>query len=498
MTMQKYKKRMIYPIKIKGKTKKQVTKLNLSGKNLTAFPENVFDYPNLTKLVLSNNRIKAIPKEILKLKKLKVLDLANNKISVLQSGVFKLPKLRTLNIYGNQIKKFPKQICESNIRVLIAGGNQIEEFDLSVLNQLEEVDLTNNLIKRLVMPEKLPYLKVLRAKNNPLELELDSVPVDLIKTLKFCDLKRVDTKHSDGENSLKAIQEVNNLKKESKSEAVTKESELIDLLHQATEAFVLEWNQCEEYVFEGIFQGTSYRLWMDIKPYSETHEFFAYGLAVFHEKWNIIVYEEEDPESTILSGLGEKLSKLYEIARRKKHSRARNEIQNTVINNDIMEELSNRVFIVHGHNEEMKQYVARTVSELGLKPIILHERPNMGKTIIEKFLSNAEKSGFAIILLSADDLGISKRDKEKATKEGKQTDDVLASRARQNVIFEMGCFIGMLGRPNVFLLLEEGVEKPGDLDGIVYNSYDKKGAWRFDLVKEMMNCGYNVSADSLL
>lgn len=163
-----------------------------------------------------------------------------------------------------------------------------------------------------------------------------------------------------------------------------------------------------------------------------------------------------------------------------------------------MEELSNRVFIVHGHNEEMKQYVARTVSELGLKPIILHERPNMGKTIIEKFLSNAEKSGFAIILLSADDLGISKRDKEKATKEGKQTDDVLASRARQNVIFEMGCFIGMLGRPNVFLLLEEGVEKPGDLDGIVYNSYDKKGAWRFDLVKEMMNCGYNVSADSLL
>ena len=93
---------------------------------------------------------------------------------------------------------------------------------------------------------------------------------------------------------------------------------------------------------------------------------------------------------------------------------------------------------------------------------------------------------------------ISKEAYEKATKEGKQTDDVLASRARQNVIFEMGCFIGMLGRPNVFLLLEEGVEKPGDLDGIVYNSYDKKGAWRFDLVKEMMNCGYNVSADSLL
>ena len=146
----------------------------------------------------------------------------------------------------------------------------------------------------------------------------------------------------------------------------------------------------------------------------------------------------------------------------------------------------------------MKQYVARTVSELGLKPIILHEQPNGGKTIIEKFLSNAEKSGFAVILLSADDLGVSKKDKEKAAIDGKQTDDILASRARQNVVFEMGCFIGLLGRSNVFLLLEEGVEKPGDLDGIVYNSFDKNGAWRFDLVKELKNCGYSVSADSLL
>jgi predicted nucleotide-binding protein len=496
--VQKYEEKMRYPIEIKGKTTKQVTKLNLSGLGLKEFPENVFDYTNLTKLVLSNNRIKVIPKDILKLKKLKVLDLANNDISTLHSSVFRLPKLRTLNVYGNQIKKFPKQICESNIRVLIAGSNQIEEFDLSVLNQLEEVDLTNNLIKRLVIPESLPCLKVLRAKDNPLELEPDSAPIDLIKTLKFCDLKRADANLGDDEDSFKAIQEVNNINKGSECEAATEESELIDLLHQATKAFVLEWNQCEEYIYEGIFQGTSYRLWMDIMPYSETHEYFAYGLAVFHEKWNTIVYEEEDPESTILSGLGEKLSKLYNLATNKKHSRIRKEIQITTNRNDKMEELSNRIFIVHGHNELMKQHVARTVSELGLKPIILHEQPNGGKTIIEKFLSNAEKSGFAVILLSADDLGISKRDKEKAGKEGKQTDDVLSNRARQNVVFEMGCFIGLLGRPNVFLLLEESVEKPGDLDGIVYNTYDKNGAWRFDLVKEMKNCGYNVSADSLL
>lgn len=46
--------------------------------------------------------------------------------------------------------------------------------------------------------------------------------------------------------------------------------------------------------------------------------------------------------------------------------------------------LSQEIFIVHGHNEEMKQAVARVVSKLGLIPIILHEQANGGKTIIEK------------------------------------------------------------------------------------------------------------------
>jgi predicted nucleotide-binding protein len=46
---------------------------------------------------------------------------------------------------------------------------------------------------------------------------------------------------------------------------------------------------------------------------------------------------------------------------------------------------SNKIFIVHGHDEEMKQAVARTVEKIDLKPIILHEQPNKGRTIIEKF-----------------------------------------------------------------------------------------------------------------
>lgn len=159
-------------------------------------------------------------------------------------------------------------------------------------------------------------------------------------------------------------------------------------------------------------------------------------------------------------------------------------------------ELSQDIFIVHGHNEEMKQTVARIVSRLGLNPIILHEQPNGGKTIIEKFESNAESINFAIILLSADDLAAAVRDLNGVKDE--ELRQHMEMRARQNVVFEMGYFAGKLGRANVFFLLQDEVSKPGDLDGIVYTAYDAAHAWRFELVKELKNAGYKVSADQVL
>lgn len=151
-------------------------------------------------------------------------------------------------------------------------------------------------------------------------------------------------------------------------------------------------------------------------------------------------------------------------------------------------EISNRVFIVHGHDEIIKEKTARLVSQIGLKPIILHEQANGGKTIIEKFESNAKDVGFAIILLTDDDKGNSKV--------GALTQ--LNDRARQNVIFEMGYFYGKIGRGRVVALLSEGVEKPGDIDGMVYIPLDKAGVWRYDIVKELISVGYNVSCDDVV
>ena len=146
---------------------------------------------------------------------------------------------------------------------------------------------------------------------------------------------------------------------------------------------------------------------------------------------------------------------------------------------------SKKVFVVHGHNETIKQTVARTLESIGLTPIILAEQPDKGRTVIEKFEKEGNDVGFAVVLLTADDKGRKNRAR------------TMQSRARQNVVFPMGYFMALLGRERVMLLLQEGVEEPSDLKGVVYTALDKDGAWRYKLVKELREQGYDVSSDSL-
>lgn len=152
-------------------------------------------------------------------------------------------------------------------------------------------------------------------------------------------------------------------------------------------------------------------------------------------------------------------------------------------------EISNNIFVVHGQDEEMKQAVARTLEKMNITPIILHEQPNEGRTVIEKFTDYSDVS-FAVVILSPDDFGYSK----------KQTHENAKLRARQNVIFELGFFIGKLGRNRVFILKKEEMdfEMPSDYNGVVYTSYDKSGKWILELVRELNTCGYQVDATKLI
>lgn len=145
-----------------------------------------------------------------------------------------------------------------------------------------------------------------------------------------------------------------------------------------------------------------------------------------------------------------------------------------------------KVFVVHGHDVETKESVARFLERLRLEPIILHEQANSGRTIIEKFEAFSDV-GFAIVLLTPDDIGAS----SSAPKE-------LKPRARQNVILELGYFMGRLSRYRVCALYKQGVEIPSDYQGVLYVELDSAGAWRTKLAQELVEANFSIDLDGLL
>ncbi len=145
------------------------------------------------------------------------------------------------------------------------------------------------------------------------------------------------------------------------------------------------------------------------------------------------------------------------------------------------------VFVVHGHDNEAKETVARFIENLGIEATILHERTNSGKTIPEKFEEHAGKAGFAIILLTLDDVGKSKDET-----------DGPKPRARQNVILELGYFWALLGRARVCVLYKEGVELPSDIHGILYVPMDSFNGWQLQLAKEMKQAGLPINPEKLV
>ncbi|MDF2986857.1 MAG: hypothetical protein K0R50_2367 [Eubacterium sp.] len=140
-----------------------------------------------------------------------------------------------------------------------------------------------------------------------------------------------------------------------------------------------------------------------------------------------------------------------------------------------------KVFIVHGHDGEIKESVARLVEKQGIIPIILHEQANQGQTIIEKIEYNADVSG-AICLFTADDEGKSKKEND------------YKQRARQNVVFEAGYFIGKFGRNKVMLIADKDIEIPSDLSGVVYSD---SGQWKFSVLQELKAMGYNIDYNKI-
>jgi predicted nucleotide-binding protein len=149
---------------------------------------------------------------------------------------------------------------------------------------------------------------------------------------------------------------------------------------------------------------------------------------------------------------------------------------------------SHDVFLVHGHDEGANQEVSRFVESLDFNLIRLSEQPHGGRTLIEK-LEDYSNVGFVIALLTPDDMGVPVR--------LAQHRNEWKPRARQNAIFELGVFVGRLGRGKVCMLYKPGVEIPSDYHGVGYVKMGSDKGWKIDLVREMKKAGLDVDLNKV-
>jgi predicted nucleotide-binding protein len=146
-----------------------------------------------------------------------------------------------------------------------------------------------------------------------------------------------------------------------------------------------------------------------------------------------------------------------------------------------------RIFLVHGHDETSLQLVAQFLRKLDQAVVVLREQPNQGRTIIEK-IEDYSDVGFAVVLLTPDDRG-----GPASAPPGKQR-----MRARQNVLLELGYFLGRLSRSRVCALYAHGVEIPSDYSGVLYVELDPDGGWRLELAKELKAAGLPIDMNKAL
>ena len=147
-----------------------------------------------------------------------------------------------------------------------------------------------------------------------------------------------------------------------------------------------------------------------------------------------------------------------------------------------------RVFVVYGHDTAAREELELILLRLQLKPIILQNIPGGGETLIER-LESLTNADFACVLLTPDDVGTAKN-----------APDDLRPRARQNVVLELGMVLSRLGRRSVAILVKgDGIEKPSDIDGLIYIPFEEKVSEAANLLgATLQDAGFDITVRDLL
>lgn len=146
---------------------------------------------------------------------------------------------------------------------------------------------------------------------------------------------------------------------------------------------------------------------------------------------------------------------------------------------------SRRVFIVHGRDHYFRDSLVYLLKNLDFEPIVLQDEPSKSLTIIEKLERDTGQIGFSFVLYTSDDLGHLPGDAEK-------------SRARQNVVFEHGLLIGLLGRERTCAIIKGDLEIPSDIQGMIYENIQDIKTDALKIARVLKEAGYEIDGTKLL
>lgn len=219
-------------------------------------------------------------------------------------------------------------------------------------------------------------------------------------------------------------------------------------------------------------------------------------LAEEYDYWGAMMVSMREPS------LGEKIAKVFKDVDNKIH-RLDSIIERLELiplnrpaqnsSADGQEELSSqqrtkKVFVVHGRDDVAKTSLEVFLHEIGLEPIVLHRQADEGMTIIEKFEKHSDVD-YAFILLTPDEIAYLSEEESKP-----DNDRQKELRARPNVIFEFGYFVGKLGRSRVCCLYTGNVSLPSDVSGMIYKKYENSiEEAAYSIIKDLKASGYVIA-----
>jgi predicted nucleotide-binding protein len=236
-----------------------------------------------------------------------------------------------------------------------------------------------------------------------------------------------------------------------------------------------EWDDFNSALLEASFDSSG---WMTTTPASDYH---AVGAAVLDIKLNRATSDiPADRMSAVLNDIEAKRGVLRSIAQRLDVYPRSDKTQAAT------PATGTAIFVVHGHallrREEVRRFLEQVTDR---QVIVLEDEANQGRDVLGKLLDSARQAAYSVVLLTGDDEG------------RKAGDGEWRARARQNVVLELGLFLGVLGRANVAALYESGVEIPSDFTGVMYISLDDQG-WKMKLATELKNAGIQVDLNKAI